>query len=100
MFRPPYGKMTLPTFWSLRQRGAPVWWWTIDSGDTFETLPSIDRVVEMVSRRTGGIVLMHDGSIDPRPQHRNDFVLKLTEALLDMAQRDSLRIVPLRELAL
>ena len=99
-FRPPYGKMTLPTFWSIRHRRAPVWWWTIDSGDTHATLPSVDEVVQMVRERAGGIVLMHDGSMNERPQHRSDFVVKLTEALLDLADRDSLRIAPLRELAL
>src|SRR5579864_223377 len=31
-FRPPYGKITLPTYWALHRKAAPVWWWTIDSG--------------------------------------------------------------------
>jgi hypothetical protein len=39
--------------------------------------------------------LMHD--ID-RVQLRNDFVLELTNSLLDVAERDSLRIMPLRQL--
>jgi peptidoglycan-N-acetylglucosamine deacetylase len=95
MFRPPYGKMTLPTYWSIRRRGASVWWWTIDSKDTHEVLPSVGQIADRVRNEGGGIVLMHD--ID-RVQLRNDFVLELTNSLLDVAERDSLRIMPLRQL--
>ena len=30
MYRPPFGKMTLPTSYAVRRRGAYVGWWTID----------------------------------------------------------------------
>lgn len=95
MFRPPYGKMTLPTYWSIRRRGAPIWWWTIDSGDTSNVIPTAGHVVDRLRREGGGIVLMHD--LD-RTKARNDFVLELTEALLDVAQRESFQVKPLREL--
>ena len=95
MFRPPYGKMTLPTYWSIRRRGASVWWWTIDSGDTHTTLPSASQIADRLRREGGGIVLMHD--LD-RTQPRNDFVLELTSTLIDVAKRESLQIKPLRDL--
>ncbi len=95
MFRPPYGKMTLPTYWSIRRRGAPVWWWTIDSGDTHATLPSASHIADRLRREGGGIVLMHD--LD-RTQPRNDFVLELTATLIDVAHGESLHIKPLREI--
>jgi hypothetical protein len=95
MFRPPHGKMTLPTYWSIRRRKAPVWWWTIDSGDTRDVLPNISQVGEGLLKAGGGIVLMHD--LD-RTQQRNDFVLELTAALLDLAQKESFKVTPLREL--
>jgi peptidoglycan-N-acetylglucosamine deacetylase len=95
MFRPPYGKMTLPTYLSIRRRGAPVWWWTIDSGDTHQLLPSAAQVADRLRREGGGIVLMHD--LD-RTRPRNDFVLELTATLLDVAQRESYQVKPLREL--
>ena len=98
MFRPPYGKITLPTFWSLRRRRAPVWWWTIDSGDSHEVLASTKQISDEVREASGGIVLMHDGSVELRSQERNDFVLELTNTLLDLAQQESLRVVPLRDL--
>jgi peptidoglycan-N-acetylglucosamine deacetylase len=95
MFRPPYGKMTLPTYLSIRRRGAPVWWWTIDSGDTHQALPTANQVADRLREDGGGIVLMHD--LD-RAQPRNNFVLELTATLLDVAQKESFQIKPLREL--
>jgi peptidoglycan/xylan/chitin deacetylase (PgdA/CDA1 family) len=95
MFRPPYGKMTLPTYWSIRRRNAPVWWWTIDSGDTDNTLPDPSHVAERLRREGGGIVLMHD--LD-RTQPRNEFVLEVTAALLDVAQQESFQVMPLSEI--
>src|SRR5579872_1314474 len=92
MFRPPHGKMTLPTFWSVQRRGAPVWWWTIDSGDTNRSLPAASRVAERLRQEGGGIVLMHD--LD-RSEVRNDFVLELTALLLDVARRESIQVKPI-----
>jgi peptidoglycan-N-acetylglucosamine deacetylase len=97
MFRPPYGKMTLPTYWSIRRRGAPVWWWTIDSGDTRDVLPAPGEIADQVRREGGGIVLMHD--LD-RTQSRNEFVLEVTAALLDVAHQASFKVTPLREICL
>jgi hypothetical protein len=96
MFRPPNGKMTLPTYFEIRRRGAPVWWWTIDSGDTHHPMPTANQVADAVRREQGGIVLMHD--LD-RGKERNEFVLEVTNALLDVAERESLKVVPLRELS-
>jgi peptidoglycan/xylan/chitin deacetylase (PgdA/CDA1 family) len=95
MFRPPYGKMTLPTYWSLRRRNAPVWWWTIDSGDTQKVLPNPRQVAYQVRRAGGGIVLMHD--LD-RTQERNQYVLEVTASLLEVARQEAIKVVPLREL--
>jgi peptidoglycan/xylan/chitin deacetylase (PgdA/CDA1 family) len=95
MYRPPYGKLTLPTYYEVRRRGAPVWWWTIDSGDTNGILPNSAEVIDRVRKENGGIVLMHD--LDRTPQ-RTKFVLELTAALLDVAAQEKLKVVPLREL--
>lgn len=94
-FRPPYGKMTLPTYLSLRRRGAPFWWWTIVSGDTAATLPDPQSVADQVARAGGGVVLLHD--LD-RAGERNDFVLSATAMLLGLAQRERFTIKTLREL--
>jgi peptidoglycan/xylan/chitin deacetylase (PgdA/CDA1 family) len=95
MFRPPYGKMTLPTYLAIRRRGASVWWWTIDSKDTHNVLPHPRQLADTLLRQNGGIILMHD--LD-RSKERNDFVLETTAVLLDLAKRESLSIAPLRTL--
>jgi peptidoglycan-N-acetylglucosamine deacetylase len=92
MFRPPNGKLTIFTYLWIRRR-APIVWWTIDSGDTRSALPRASEVAERVRRARGGIVLMHD--LD-RTQARNDFVIEVTTALLDLAEREGLQIVPER----
>jgi peptidoglycan/xylan/chitin deacetylase (PgdA/CDA1 family) len=95
MFRPPFGKMTLPTFLSIRRRGASVWWWTIDSGDTYPTLPQPAQVADTLHREHGGIVLLHDIE---RSKERDDFVVETTAALLNLAERESMRVMPLENL--
>ncbi len=95
LFRPPYGKMTFATWWWARRHRVPIIWWTIDSGDTHKVLPATARIAETVRRDGGAIVLMHDFSRTPT---RNDFVLELTSALLDVAESESLQILPLTEL--
>ena len=97
MFRPPHGKVTLFTFLSIWKRHAPIAWWTIDSGDTHRVIPSVTDVSQKVCTQGGGIVLMHD--LD-RTQARNDYVLQMTTALLDIAEREGLQIIPLQELYL
>jgi peptidoglycan/xylan/chitin deacetylase (PgdA/CDA1 family) len=95
MYRPPFGKMTLPTSYAIWRRGAYVGWWTIDSGDTRTPLPQPKQVADRLAREGGGIILMHD--LD-RSSDRNDFVLETTALLLDVAERESINIKRLSEL--
>jgi len=88
-FRPPYGRLSLPTWLAIRKRRAPIHWWTVDSGDTYARLPEPNAVAEQVTRAHGGIVLLHDFDRDPA---RQDFVLRTTEAILRVARRDGLRV--------
>jgi peptidoglycan/xylan/chitin deacetylase (PgdA/CDA1 family) len=95
MYRPPYGKMTFPTYVALRQRHATAGWWTIDSGDTHNPLPEPTQVADRLMREGGGVVLMHD--LD-RSKDRNDFVLETTALLLDIAKRESFQLKRLSEI--
>lgn len=98
LFRPPYGKMTPWSYHAVQQRGARIGWWTIDSGDTHRVLPSPEAVVERVRRVGGGAVLMHDFDREGADrEERATFVLRTTELLLEMAERDGLRICTLGE---
>ncbi|MGH6877320.1 MAG: polysaccharide deacetylase family protein [Rhizomicrobium sp.] len=98
IFRPPHGKMTLPTYLAIRRRGAKVWWWTLDSGDTHDKLPSPLAVQHVVAGRQGAIVLLHDLHTQNHPEQRDRFVLEISAALLELARRESLIVAPLGQI--
>lgn len=93
IFRPPYGKVTSPTSRAIHDRGASFGWWTIESGDTEDVLPEPGGVVEAVSARGGGVVLMHDGHPkDALDDERIEFVLETTRRLIEMARGQGIHI--------
>ncbi|MEN8215893.1 MAG: polysaccharide deacetylase family protein [Pseudomonadota bacterium] len=96
-FRPPYGKLVLPTWWALR--GTPIGWWTVDSGDTHAQLPQSDDVVKQVKSAGGGVVLLHDFDRQGNQAAvRADFVLDTTAALLEAALVENWKVQPLGRL--
>lgn len=98
MYRPPYGKVTLPTVVALARRGARLAWWTHDSGDTHLHLPDPGRVVAQVEADGGGVVLLHDFEREADRDERHAFVLEATRRLLEMAERRGLRVVTMGDL--
>lgn len=84
MFRPPYGKMTLPTWAALRRRRVPIGWWTITAGDVRHALPEPEEAAQRAERQGGGVVLLHDFHRCP---DRAAFVLQATRCLLEIAAR-------------
>ena len=98
-FRPPYGRLTVPTYRLVHRQGARIWWWTIDSGDSHKELPSLRQATEKLRRERGGIVLMHDGSLTSRSQERHEYTLAVTMALLEIAKQEGINTIALRELA-
>ncbi len=93
-FRPPHGKVTLPTWLAGRRHGRRLAWWTVDSGDTWPELPKPEQIVRRVADDGGGVVLMHDFD---RTGHdaaqRGEHVLAVTQGLLDLARERALRVV-------
>lgn len=99
LFRPPYGKVTLATWLSVRCRGVRMGWWTVDSGDTWESTPDPSNVVNRVELDGGGVVLMHDfDRSGPDASRRADYVLQVTQRLLDLAKRRGLTVCTLSDL--
>jgi peptidoglycan/xylan/chitin deacetylase (PgdA/CDA1 family) len=99
LYRPPYGKTTLATWWGSRRRDARLAWWTVDSGDTHAVLPEPTHVVELVRQAGGAVVLMHDFDRDlPNDVRRAAFVLRLTDMLLQAAPREGWHMRTLGEL--
>jgi peptidoglycan/xylan/chitin deacetylase (PgdA/CDA1 family) len=91
VFRPPYGKRSLETWWSLQRRSAPTGWWTVDSRDSLFEAPDVDRVVREVVDAGGGVVLLHDFDRDAAHRHLEQYTLDVTAALLDAAATHGLR---------
>jgi len=99
LYRPPYGKITLPTWWAVRRQRAVFAWWTVDSGDTYATLPDPRAVVAAVRGDGGGVVLLHDFDRDPATRSaRHAHVLNTTAMLLELARTEGLRLRTYREL--
>jgi peptidoglycan-N-acetylglucosamine deacetylase len=97
-FRPPNGKITLPTQCVVLRKGAKIWWWTIDSGDSNETLPAQKTVTDKLREEGGGIVLLHDGALTVRSKERDAYTLSMTAALLNVAKAEGLKTVTLGEI--
>lgn len=96
LFRAPYGKMTLGTFLQVSIRGKLPSWWTIDSTDTWETPCGVGRIIDQVRSEGGGVILLHDMDRPGQPG-REEFVLDVTRALLDLAANEGYRICTLGE---
>jgi peptidoglycan/xylan/chitin deacetylase (PgdA/CDA1 family) len=84
-FRPPYGKLRPATWRIARRRGAPIGWWTVDSGDSLLPDPDLDSVLADIAGQGGGVVLLHDFDRGAGHEAREDFTLAATAALLDLA---------------
>lgn len=93
LFRPPYGKSTALSRREATKRGSRLGWWTIDSGDTWDRTPAVESVVDRVAIAGGGVVLLHDfDREDDDSGERADFVVDVTNALLDRAEAESWRV--------
>jgi peptidoglycan/xylan/chitin deacetylase (PgdA/CDA1 family) len=98
LFRPPCGKLTLPTAWHVWRRGAALAWWTIDSGDTHDEMPGSETIEEQLARAGGGVVLLHDFDRQrPDADARHAFVLDTTARLLRRARSEGLSVRRLGE---
>lgn len=97
-FRPPYGKLNIGSWLAARRRGAPIDWWTIDSGDTWAEPPAPESVAERVVRERGGVVLLHDFDRDVDGTARADYVLRTVDMVIRRSREAGLSFVTMSEL--
>lgn len=95
LFRPPFGKMTTWSFRAATRRGAATCFWTHDGGDTWPTLPNPLAIVQSVVQSGGGVVLLHSHD---RGQDRQQYVLEVTDQLLDAARQHGLPVCIMSEI--
>ena len=94
-YRPPFGKVSLPTWLQMRLRGRRVDWWTVAALDTLDRFPDPGTLAAEILDRGGPVVLMHCHHAEP---HRRAFVLTLTRALAEGASSRGIRLVTMSEL--
>ena len=95
LFRPPYGKVTMASALAMKRSKAKLGLWTIPAGDTYRQVPETKDILDKLQSERGGVLLMHDFHAKGP---RGDFVLFLTEAVIDLAKREGLSIRRLGEL--
>ncbi len=94
-FRPPFGKLTTWTWLASRRRSAPLSFWTLDGGDTYDTLPDPAPIVQHMIDDGGAVVLLHSHD---RGDDRHRYVLNITEQLLTAARTHGLQTCTMSEL--
>ncbi|MCK8465174.1 polysaccharide deacetylase family protein [Aliiroseovarius sp. S1339] len=100
LFRPPFGKMTLASWMYGWFSGLKLAFWTVDSRDSWDRR-SIPDILKQVEEQQGGVVLMHDFAAPrrgPKPEYHPEFLLKLTTALIDFAEKKGYQILRLEDL--
>jgi peptidoglycan/xylan/chitin deacetylase (PgdA/CDA1 family) len=98
VFRPPYGKITTSLWLCMKLLGYKIVFWTIDSGDTHKSLPDTEAIVDRLVENGGGVVLMHSFDRKPDVDGRQDYVLKLTQRLIEAAKERGLKVCTCAEL--
>jgi peptidoglycan/xylan/chitin deacetylase (PgdA/CDA1 family) len=97
LFRPPHGKTTIATMTQILMNNARHAWWTIDSSDTWTIPMPVERVIARIKHEGGGVILMHDHD-RPNSPEREEYVLELTRAILELAQKEGFFICPMNEI--
>lgn len=64
LFRPPYGTMSVRTFFGLVRNGFRIVHWSVDSGDSFmHDADELARRIERMPIRAGDILLFHEDQV-------------------------------------
>lgn len=95
-YRPPFGKIALPTLLAMWARGRRVEWWSVATNDTDDDFPEPDAIARELTTRGERVVLMH--SHHPE-EHRRDYMLQVTRALVSEARRRNIDMITMAELA-
>jgi peptidoglycan/xylan/chitin deacetylase (PgdA/CDA1 family) len=98
LYRPPYGKMTLLSMMHVYVRGYRLAWWTIDSTDTWDSPASVSEVIQQIRENNGGVVLMHDLNSSIGPALTNNYMVDLSEGILEFAENEGYKVCTMSSL--
>lgn len=93
-YRPPLGKLTTWGWFALRRRGSVPVWWTLAARDALPPLPDPEVLCREIMENRGGVLLLH---VHPHPSRMDcrEFVLRLTERVLETARENGIEVCPL-----
>lgn len=94
-YRPPFGKITLPTLVHMLRKDRRVEWWNVAANDTDDTFPEVGQAASMLSN-SGPVVLLH--SHHPEV-HRKEYMLAVTQKLIEQGRLSDKRFVTMSELS-
>jgi len=100
VFRPPFGKSTFATLFYCLISGTRLAFWTHDSRDSWHRLP-VEQFLEQLRVTEAGVVLMHDfdrPQRGPSPEEHPDYVLTLTEKIIDFAETHDFNLLVFSDL--
>ncbi|MEM7157353.1 MAG: polysaccharide deacetylase family protein [Myxococcota bacterium] len=89
LYRPPFGKLTVPAWLAVKRQGMRLGWWTHDSRDSHGTRVEPDDLAQSIVDDGGGVVLMHDFE---KPGH-TDYAVAATDALLARAKAEGITVL-------
>lgn len=96
-FRPPYGILNLVCLLYLWFRGAPIIYWTLDSGDTWPSDRRDSQRIALLAKKAGGAVtLTHD--FERSDKNAETLVVDLTRSALSMAEEAGMQVLPVSQL--
>ena len=95
-FRPPNGRLNIIALLYLLVRQVPIIYWSVDSGDTWQSQPDSHRVTLFVKKTGGAVSLAHD--FDRFDDSMNGLVLESVRSALAMATTRGMRVLTISEL--
>jgi peptidoglycan-N-acetylglucosamine deacetylase len=95
-FRPPFGKVALPTLLAMRLRGRRVDWWSVPINDHLDRFDDAAAVARRILDHGQTVVLMHCNHADPG---RRAYMLAVTRELVSQSRSRGMELVTMSELA-
>ena len=95
-FRPPNGKLNIVSLLYLLVRQVPIIYWSVDSGDTWQSHPDCRRVALFAKKAGGAVSLAHD--FDRSDDSMDGLVLESIRSALAMAEEEGMRVSTISQL--
>jgi len=95
-FRPPYGKLNIVCWLYLVARRVPIIYWTDDSGDSWRSKPSRNRIATLAANAGGIVFLVHD--FNRSDEGSENLLIESVRLALGRAAEKSMRVMTISEL--